>query len=289
MSRIAALAGFALVLAPAAALSQETFRAERVEIEDFTGTVLITVREGAGSIAIAQGNEEHEVEYRIDDGALRIEGETRSRDRKWWRSFESMLDEFPTITLVVAPGTDIELDDVAVKLEGGDLGGDFKARGQIFGSIGDVESAYVGVSGSGDFDLGDIAGDFDGSVSGSGDLDAGAVGGDADLSVSGSGAVKTGAITGGFKGSISGSGRIEAKEVNGPTKASIAGSGDVIIKDGRAEDLKVSISGSGDFRFGGVAVNPHISVAGSGDISIGSYEGSLRTSGNADIRIGKKR
>lgn len=289
MTRIAVLAGFALALSPAAGFAQEAFRAERVEIEDFIGTVLVTVSEGGGSIAIAQGDEEHEVEYRLDGDILRIEGETSRRDRNWRRSFEDMLEDYPTITLVVAPGTDLELDDVAVKLKGGDLGGAFKARGQLFGSLGDVETARVGVSGSGDFKLGDVSGDLIGAISGSGNLKTGAVGGDADLSVSGSGSVAVGAISGGFEGSISGSGRIQADAVNGPTKASIAGSGDVVIKDGRAEDLRVSISGSGDFRFGGVAVNPHISVAGSGDISLGSYEGSLRTSGNADIRIGKKR
>jgi hypothetical protein len=50
--------------------------------------------------------------------------------------------------------------------------------------------------------------------------------------------------------------------------------------------LHVEIMGSGNFAFGGVAVDPHIEAFGSGNVRLHSYRGKLDTEGMADVKIG---
>ena len=55
------------------------------------------------------------------------------------------------------------------------------------------------------------------------------------------------------------------------------------IAGGLADPLRLSIMGSGDFDFGGEAVNPHVEVLGSGKVRIKSYRGNLTTEGTSDV------
>jgi hypothetical protein len=62
----------------------------------------------------------------------------------------------------------------------------------------------------------------------------------------------------------------------------------VHIANGKADPLKVSMVGGGDFSFGGMAVNPTISAMGSGDVWMRGYTGHLSTSGMADVHVGDR-
>jgi hypothetical protein len=60
----------------------------------------------------------------------------------------------------------------------------------------------------------------------------------------------------------------------------------VNIADGLANPLKVDIMGSGNFTFGGTAVDPHVSSFGSGTVKIKAYKGHMSSSGMADVDVG---
>jgi len=122
----------------------------------------------------------------------------------------------------------------------------------------------ISVSGSGDIKVGAIKGaDVSVSISGSGDLTFEQLEAQAlSLSVSGSGDVKAAGRAGTFKLSVSGSGDVKAPDFAADdVKISIAGSGDAVVRANKT--LNVSVAGDGDISYHG---NPVVSssVAGSG-------------------------
>ena len=70
--------------------------------------------------------------------------------------------------------------------------------------------------------------------------------------------------------SISGSGDFVMEDAfNLPSlKIAIAGSGDVVLREGSAEDFRVSIAGSGDVDCDMTTMNAIIKIAGSGDVDL---------------------
>lgn len=87
-----------------------------------------------------------------------------------------------------------------------------------------------------------------------------------------------------FKASVAGSGDMDIEISANNTKASIAGSGNLQLK-GKTNDLKGSVAGSGDLKaFGLTANNVEISIAGSGDADV-ICNGNLkaRVAGSGDI------
>ena len=162
-------------------------------------------------------------------------------------------------------------------------------RARIAGS-GDIKVAAAGaadltIAGSGDIKLGDVGGDTAAAISGSGDIAIGDIDGALTAKVNGSGDITTGDVGGGGVFTVSGSGDIAAHSIHGPASARIAGSGDVKIDAGRAENLHISINGSGDFIFGGVSTNLSAATEGSGSVEIGRNEGSLTLTGHGHFRI----
>lgn len=242
-------------------------------------------------------------------------------------AFEIFLEDYPKLVITAPRGTNVSLDSVVTLLSAGDIGGDVTVdEGHVEGEIGDVKSADINIHGSADLKLGDVAekldigihgsgdviagsaeilaiaihgsgdirtGDIAGGaevrISGSGDVILGHVGGPGSFAIHGSGDIKSGDVKSGADISTHGSGDVSLASVAGKTTVSIHGSGDSIISGGRSEDLKVRVRGSGDFRHLGLATNPDISVNGSGDVVISKYEGSIRTSGDGDIRIAGRR
>jgi len=239
-------------------------------------------------------------------------------------AFAHYVDGYPRLQLSVPEGTAIEMNDVYAIAAIGDLGGPFALESQFVearigrvetadialhgggfvaigpvrshlrakvGGAGGVEAVSAGsaellVGGSGGVVIGDIAGDAALRVSGSGDIAAHDIAGRLSAFVSGSGDIDAGAIGGGAEFSIGGSGDIAARSLSGPALARIAGNGDITVEVGRAEDLKVGITGAGDFRFGGVSTNLDATVNGAGSIDIAENEGVLKTSGSGAVRIG---
>ena len=234
------------------------------------------------------------------------------------------LDDFPTLTISVPTGTALRFDDVVTISTIGDLNGNLEIDGgYVDVDAGDMWSAVVGVHGPGDIVLGHVqdnlkasihgsgnisvksAGQTNFSVHGSGDGKIGTINGDAILNIHGSGNLSTGIIDGAIRASVHGSGNIhsgrvaqsgefsihgsgdiELDTINGPATADIFGSGNITISSGRATSLRVNINGSGDFDFGGTSTNLVAHLRGSGEIDIAQNEGTIRTSGRGDIRVG---
>lgn len=164
---------------------------------------------------------------------------------------------------------------------------DVSASGAVFGSVGrGAASVELGSSGCGYWNVANTEGPVSLSIGGSGDIRAGSST-SLDISIGGSGSVSAGA-TRGLEIAIGGSGDVAVARIDGPLDVSIGGSGDVVVRDGTSPDVSVSIAGSGDVNFGGVAVDVDVSIAGGGDVTIARATGSVSRSivGGGDIRIG---
>jgi hypothetical protein len=162
-----------------------------------------------------------------------------------------------------------------------------KAGGAVFGVVGRADSTELGNSGCGDWTVANVAGPADVRVSGSGDVRVADVG-SADVRISGSANVVLGDVRGGLAAATSGSGDVSARTVNGPLHVRVAGSGDVTSRGGQVTNMFVSIAGSGDVKFGGVAQSLDASVAGSGDVFVSHVVGpvSKHIAGSGSVRVG---
>ncbi len=238
-------------------------------------------------------------------------------------AFLEFLEDYPAVEITAPKGAALKVSYSAASIDAGDLGGAFVVqKSMLEGAVGDVAAADVTLTGWGDLSLGDVSGPAKLSVYGSGDIQMGSsrelvakvsgsgdididrvdgaavvsikgsgdiqlddVAGDIEAKISGSGDIQGGAVRGGGVFVIAGSGDIVVDSVNGPTIASIKGSGDIDIDDGRAENLRVSVAGSGSFVFSGVATNLDASVGGSGEINVARNEGALHTKGDGEIIV----
>lgn len=242
-------------------------------------------------------------------------------------AFEIFLEDYPTLTVTMPAGTGLVFDSAVVSLAADDTRGPLSVDdGHVDGEIGDISMADINIHGSGDLKTGAIAGALDldihgsgdfiaasastmaANIHGSGDIKIGDIAGEAHTRIHGSGDITIADVGGAFSASIHGSGDIDAGRVNGgadlsiqgsgditlariagESSASVMGSGDIDIEDGRAEDLRVRLAGSGGFEFGGVAVNPDIRADNSSDVYIRAHEGTVRVRGDGDVRIGDTR
>ncbi len=332
--------GAGAVASCAAAQPLTTYRnVDAIVVKDFIGTVTIDVSdEASAALTVAKGEDDAYPVITDKDGTVLSVRSDENPDRTRWRrdvqwrlhkdrAFEKFLEDYPTLAFSVPPGTAVSFDSAVVSLDAGDVGGAFSVRGgHVDGEIGDVAEAEIGIHGSadlivgdvaqrldisihgsgdfeageaarliarihgsGDITLGDVASDADTSIHGSGDIELGKVGGAFTLDSHGSGDVEVGPVGDGAEIEIFGSSGVSIDDIAGETEVAINGSGDVRIDGGRAENLRVRIRGSGDFDLDGVAVNPDVSVHGSGDIRIRRHEGTLYARGDGDIRIGRVR
>ena len=323
-----------VALSAAAQTTNEYDDVEEIIVKDFIGT--LTVEVGRGDVRVeANSGADSDYSYWVknENGALTIHSDEDPEDQRWsrkvnWRgdqdkAFEKFLEDYPTVKLRVPAGTDLLIEDTVLHLTAGDLASNVEIGGShVEGVLGDLASADIGIHGSGDISVGNVAeelainihgsGDFDagnagalsasihgsGDISlrdidgpatarihGSGDITFGDIDGAIDVETHGSGDVLAGVVSGGASAKSHGSGDLSLKSISGPASFSQHGSGDVEIGGGRAENLKVRIAGSGDFDFGGLATNPDVTANGSGDAHIARHEGTVRTSGRGDIRI----
>jgi hypothetical protein len=162
------------------------------------------------------------------------------------------------------------------------------AGGAVFGAVGPGAGLDLANSGCGDWKVADQNGPLRVSMSGSGDVRAGTVAA-ADVRISGSSDVYVRAARGGLTAAVIGSGDVNVATVNGPLRVRVGGSGDVKIHDGAVTDMDVSVAGSGDVRFGGVAQSLVANVAGSGDVSAGRVTGLVtkHVAGSGDVSVGR--
>jgi hypothetical protein len=161
------------------------------------------------------------------------------------------------------------------------------ASDAVFGSVGRSDNLQLASAGCGDWTVANVRGHMELSQAGSGDTHAGSAG-SAELRIAGSGDITTQGIHGGLTAVSAGSGKIQAASVDGDFSARVAGSGDVRADAGEVRLMKVSIAGSGDVAFGGVAQNLEASVVGSGDVSANRVTGQVTRHllGSGAVRVG---
>ena len=307
---------------------------ERVEVTNFIGAVTIKTGGDKVSVRKSDGTDASYPFYmESDGGALVLHSDEDPDDTRWhddvnWRrhgekAFDKFLETYPALEITVPRGTALAFDSAVVRLSADDTNGALKVReGYVDGKIGNIASGDIGIHGSGDLVVGDVAGDLaikihgsgdftaadagaltasihgsgdiemgdvgsavSASIHGSGDIVLGNVSGPISLSVHGSGDIDTENVEGGADLSIMGSGDLTLASVSGETIVAMNGGGDVDIADGLAENLRVRINGSGDFRMGGSASNPNIAVNGSGSAYVARHDGPVRVSGRGDITI----
>jgi len=268
----------------------QNFQAQRLQVDALIARFQVDVVPGATGIQVSvEGTPEMVQKLRLatsgDALVIGMEGiDSDWWDDMWdWSSFDS---EDLKVTVTLAPGTPVKVDNYIGDATIGDLNGAirFNTSGGD-ARIGNVTTANISIAGSGDITVASASGLIEASIAGSGSIRGGNVG-EAEIEIAGGGDVTLGQIGHALDIDIAGSGEVRAQSVNGKVEIDVAGSGDVTIDSGTADPFKVDIAGSGDVRFGGTANNPDVSVMGSGDVWIAAYTGTLSSDG-ADIKVGK--
>ena len=257
-----------------------------VVVEDRTD-IAVEVEQGASGLPAIQVSRDG-AEVRID-GGLRRRGflNRRSVIRECRSGPDNAQRPGDGASVEVRDHGRINLSDAPLIVIRTPRNVDVSASGAVFGSIGRGAAAVeLGNSGCGYWNVANTEGPVGVSIMGSGDVRVG-TSSSLDISIAGSGSVMAGA-TRALETSIAGSGDVAVARIDGPLDVSIAGSGDVMVRDGTSPDVSISIMGSGDVEFGGVAGDVSVSVAGGGDVTIARATGSISRSiaGSGDIRIG---
>lgn len=275
-------------------IGPQTFKARRLIIEDFAGTLTIDTygKNGLDLTIVGDKAELEKIKVVNGRGRLRImRKEPREKDDSWGRWFDWMRSEdkkfakLPSLTVRVPEGTPVELRNVYARVAVGDTVGPIRISGRyVDGYVGNVSKANIELLGDGDLGIGKVDGEFDLKIYGSGKVEAGAVG-PSSVKIAGSGDVTTGDVNGSLSVSISGKGDVRSGKVKGAATLAMDGDGDIRIGGGRAAPFKVAINGDGDVYFPGMAVDPDIKVHGRGDVTIGLYEGKLKTAGVDQVEV----
>jgi hypothetical protein len=288
----------ALLILPAAAgedwttWPQKTFSAHTLKVDDFVGTLIVSVK-GTGPITVdVAGTHERvsQVEIHGDGSRVLIEGSSTESVWDWhqWLNFDlsrSKPDQL-VVKVGVPRGTDVNVEDIVGKATIGDTMGPMRFEASATQSkIGKVSSAKISLAGTGRIDVAAVAGALDLDIAGSGKVTVGPTQ-SVKADIAGAGDTALGPIAGGLDVDIAGSGDISASRVNGPVTVDIAGSGSVNIAQGLANPLKVDIMGSGNFTFGGTAIDPKVSSFGSGSVKIKAYKGKMSSDGMASVEVG---
>ncbi len=185
----------------------------------------------------------------------------------------------------VPQGTSLAIDGMIGEIEAGDLGGELDVdAGALKGKVGAVKSVHLDGSGALTLTIGDVAGELLVDGSGAANIKTGNVD-SAKLDLSGAGAIDIQNVRHGLDADITGASHVSAQSVNGPVSVEVSGVGNVNIAAGKANPLRVDISGFGSFSFGGEGVDPDLTVSGMGGVTLKSYSGKLHTEGG-NIHIG---
>lgn len=263
----------------AAGQIQQTLDAPKLRIDNVVGDITINVVPGVSGIEIgATGDDRFTSLLSIAQSG--DTAEIRMGDVSY-NSGENLQTLKLTITL--APGTDVGIEDLVGDATVGDLQGPIAIEavaGKI--AIGRATSVSVESSGSADVTVAEASGSLSIETAGSGKVKVGRAGPTA-ISISGSGDAAVEQVSGSLGIEIDGSADVRIGQVDGPVAISISGSGDVAIAGGRANPFAAETSGSGSILFAGTAVNPRVSSSGSGDVCIGKAEGAIQSDGAITI------
>lgn len=287
--QVPALAGLTNLLATGPSVTgkggpiDQSYTVRRVRLDDLVAQVeLVTVPQPGPVRVQASGVPDTMKEFHVrtvgDQLLLRLDSDEEEAWFPWnlfnmWSRDRKAQDLRIRITAPV--GTPYDIDGMVGMINGGDLDAPLRLDGHaVQARFGRVQSANIGIAGSGRVDLGAVKEALRLEVAGSGNFSA-ASAQSAEIEIAGGGNVALGPLAGGFNAEVAGSGDIRVAQVNGPVDVEIMGSGGVLIESGNAPSFSVEIAGSGDVVFKGHAVNPNVEIAGSGNVTVGSYSGSL--------------
>lgn len=273
----------------------QSFTVRRVRLDDLVAQVELVTVPQAGPVRVqASGTPETMKEFHLrvvgDELVVRLDSDEQEAWFPWnlfnlWSRDRKVQDLRVRVT---APtGTPYDIDGMVGHVNAGDLDAPLRLDGHALEArFGRVQSAKVGVAGSGRINIGAVKEVIEIEVAGSGNISA-ASAQSAEIEIAGGGNVSLGPLEGGVTAEVAGSGDIRVARVNGPVEIEIAGSGGILIEGGQATEFGVVIAGSGDVMFKGHAVNPRVEIAGSGDITVGSYSGNLDQSiaGSGDFKV----
>lgn len=290
--QVPALAGLTNLLATGPSVTakggpvDQSYTVRRVRLDDLVAHVeLVTVPQPGPVRVQASGRPDTMKEFHVrtvgDQLLLRLDSDEEEAWFPWsmfnmWSRDRKAQDLRVRITAPV--GTPYDIDGMVGMINAGDLDAPLRLDGHaVQARFGRVQSANVGIAGSGRIDIGAVKEALRLEVAGSGNFSA-ASAQSAEVEIAGGGNVVLGPLAGGFNAEVAGSGDIRVAQVNGPVDVEIMGSGGVLIESGNAPSFSVEIAGSGDIVFKGHAVNPNVDIAGSGNVTVGSYSGSLNQS-----------
>ena len=182
----------------------------------------------------------------------------------------------------------IDVDDMPQIIVHTPMDAEVSTSGATIGSINRTDSLVLSIAGCDDWTVANVRGRLKIHDAGSGRIRAGTAG-ELAMSIAGSGSLHTHAIANGVSAHIAGSGEVDIEQASGPIQVEIAGHGDVRIGGGHATDMRVSIVGSGDVAYKGVADNLRAAIAGSGEIVVAKVTGTIHKSiaGSGAIDVGR--
>lgn len=248
-----------------------------ISLVNLSGDVVIEVSSRNDKVGVEVDDNANAVRTSVKDGVLTI----ASRDGGGApASIHLKIPESAAITVLDHSG-DISIDgrtDAPVKLQ--------MRRGDV--SADRVGPADISIAESGSISIDRVDGPLKASIQGAGNISVGRAE-TLSLDVNGHGEVSVDRVNDATKINIPGYADVNINRVNGPVKVDFSGAGNLGIEDGRAEPLDVNISGSGEVRFNGTAVNPRINASGSGSVHIARKEGTSQFSSNGSggIHVGE--
>lgn len=151
------------------------------------------------------------------------------------------------------------------------------SSGAVYGSVGRSGSLALEDSGCSAWTLADVAGAATIHESGAGSVRLGAVD-HLDVQLSGAARVHAVRARQGLQASLSGAGDVEVEDLGGPLEARVSGVGKVKVANGRASNVRASVSGIGGVEFGGVADSLDASISGLGSVRVKDVTGPVSKS-----------
>ena len=281
-----------LGLTAAAMIAATSASAASVEIRDAVVRVTV-VSEPRNDVVVQVVKTNAKLPLRInrqDDGRVVVDG---SPDESNWltgllgrrAASCNFSGSHPSVT-VWGIGS-IDVDDMPQIIVHAPMDAEVSTSGATIGSINRTDSLILSIAGCDDWTVANVRGRLKIHDAGSGRIRAGTAG-ELAINIAGSGSLRTHAIGNGVSAHIAGSGEVDIEEASGPIQVEIAGHGDVRIGGGHATDMRVSIVGSGDVAYKGVADNLRAAIAGSGEIVVAKVTGTVRKSiaGSGAIDVG---
>jgi hypothetical protein len=248
-----------------------------ISLVNLSGDVVIEISNRADKVGVEVEDNANAVRTNVKDGVLTI----ANRDGGGTpTSVHLTIPESAAINVLDHSG-DITIDGrtgspVKLQMRRGDVSADR------------VGPADISIAESGSISIDRVDGPLKASIQGSGNIAIGRAETLA-LDVNGHGEVSVDRVNDATKINIPGYADVNINRVNGPVKVDFSGAGNLGIEDGRAEPLDVNISGAGEVRFNGIAVNPRINASGSGSVHIARKEGNTQfsSSGSGGIHVGE--